>query len=226
MPITHYGPAGLTLYARVADGSDTSVALTAGSGVNTGVYTATDAALVTAGLAAGNWPFGVYAGAVGSQSASDVLHGGGQIAFDGTVETSADELISSGAFTVAAQANSGSAATASISAIEVAKEYTFCADSSGRRSRNIVEVNTNHDGTFAIEPALNRWGDLDINATHTVTVTGPDTVTTSNISVSGDGKQIHFDTTALTTAGTYTVTATVVTLDSVTLVITGTLIVY
>lgn len=59
MSITFYGSTGLTLYARVQTGASTFVAaaLTEGTSGGLGVYTVSDAALVTAGLPSTGGPF-------------------------------------------------------------------------------------------------------------------------------------------------------------------------
>lgn len=89
------------------------------------------------------------------------------------------------------------------------------------RARNIVEVANGFLGTLAMAPALNLG--TTIASVSSVTVVGPASVTTSSLAVDKSRTRAHFDVPALTTAGTYTATVTVTTIDSQTIVTTGTL---
>ena len=86
MPITCYTTTGLSLYALFGDGSDTAVALTEGASLKAGLYTASDAAIAGAGLAAGEWPYRLLVGSAGAKSASDPQVGAGSLRWSGTAE--------------------------------------------------------------------------------------------------------------------------------------------
>lgn len=89
--ITYSGTTGQTLYARVQTGASTFVAcaLTEGSSGGLGIYSVTDAALVTAGLSSpstGNgFEYTVRSGSA-STTANDAIKGYGTIAWSGSVE--------------------------------------------------------------------------------------------------------------------------------------------
>lgn len=89
MPITHHGTTSQTLYARVqtAASTFTACALTEGSSGGLGVYTATDAALVTATLTStdGDYAYTVRSGSP-SATANDLIVGQGVLGWAGTVE--------------------------------------------------------------------------------------------------------------------------------------------
>lgn len=72
MPITAYYATGEDLYVRFSDGSNTAVDLTEGSSLKLGQYDAADAAIDSAGLAAGTFSARVFLGTASGQSSSDV----------------------------------------------------------------------------------------------------------------------------------------------------------
>lgn len=90
MPITCYTTTGLSLYALFGDTSDTAVALTEGSSHKLGAYTASDAAIAGASLAAGDWPYRILIGSAGSKSASDPQVGAGSLRWSGSAEVLAN----------------------------------------------------------------------------------------------------------------------------------------
>lgn len=86
--ITFYTATGQTLYVRFNDVSDTAVDLTEGSSLEVGEYVATDAVIVTAGLASGTYSGRVFVGTASGQANTDVQVGiVEQFIFNGTIET-------------------------------------------------------------------------------------------------------------------------------------------
>src|SRR4051812_22877198 len=89
MGITFHGATGQTLYARVQTAATTftACALTEGSSGGLGVYNATDAALVSAGISAsdGDYVYTVRSGTA-SATVNDTIVGSGVLGWTGTVE--------------------------------------------------------------------------------------------------------------------------------------------
>ena len=119
----------------------------------------------------------------------------------------------------------------SVTADRVAKQQTFFIGSEGNVARNIVTLNAWSSGTrtlaFDFSELLDQ-ADTRINAVSTVTVVqsdGSPSITTSNLRKHQNGKVAIWDTAAISSAnaGTYVVTVTITTLDSNTIVVTGTL---
>ncbi len=99
---------GKQLYVRFDDSSNTAVNLTEGSTLKAGRYTAADAAIDTAGLAAGNYTGRIFIGTAGAQSSSDVLVGVvNDFTFGASTQTSSDSRLISALFGTAT-ADSGS----------------------------------------------------------------------------------------------------------------------
>lgn len=113
----------------------------------------------------------------------------------------------------------GAAAIAAVSSAEVSASRTWYATE--YRARNIVEVATGFVGTFALAPDLNT--ETTIATVSSATLSGPTSVTATGLTVDASKTKAHFTVPALNTAGTYTVTVTVVTVDSQTIVTTATL---
>ncbi len=87
--ITYHGTTGQTLYARVQTGTSTfkGVALTEGTSGGLGVYSVTDAALVSAGITStdGDYAYTIRSGSA-SDTANDAIVGYGTLGWAGTVE--------------------------------------------------------------------------------------------------------------------------------------------
>lgn len=71
MPIVAYYTTGQSLYVRFDDGSNTAVNLVEGSGLKAGCYSVADAAIDSAGLAAGTFSGRIFKGTAGAQSGGD-----------------------------------------------------------------------------------------------------------------------------------------------------------
>lgn len=115
-----------------------------------------------------------------------------------------------------------------VTADRVAKQATFFVGSEGNSSRNIVTLNAWSSGTRTLGYDLTELleqADTNLNTVTSVTVEGNASITTSNLRKHQNGKVALWDTAAISeaNAGTYLVTVTVTTLDSNTIVLTGTL---
>lgn len=75
MPVKIRTTSGLSLYVLFDDASDTAVNLTEGSSLKAGWYTAADAAIAAASLAAGTYDYSIMAGLAANKSAGDLLVG-------------------------------------------------------------------------------------------------------------------------------------------------------
>lgn len=222
--------ASQTLYVRIYPTSSTAVhnTLTAGTSNAVRRYAVTDAALVTAGLAASTsgvtvaYAYDVFYG-TSSASADDVLWGSGTLFWkDGAAQGGPDTgvTLSAGDIDdiVDALVLAGAVATP-VSADIIADTRTWIAD--GYRARNIIEVEDSFVGTFAYKPNLNTA--TTINTVSAVAITGAATVTATDLSVDRSRTKAMFTVPSLTTAGDYTVRVTVTTVDGQTIVSTGTL---
>lgn len=87
MPVkTRLVTTGLNVYVLFDDASNTAVDMAAGSGVQATLYEATDAAIVTAGLAAGTYIASVFQGDEGVPTVDDKFYGSREFRWDGTNE--------------------------------------------------------------------------------------------------------------------------------------------
>lgn len=100
---------GKQLYVRFDDSSNTAVNLTEGSTLKAGRYTAADAAIDTAGLAAGTYTGRIFIGTAGAQSSGDVLVGVvNDFTFGASTQTSSDARLVAAMFgTSTADSGSG-----------------------------------------------------------------------------------------------------------------------
>jgi hypothetical protein len=117
---------------------------------------------------------------------------------------------------------SGGGGAALVDADVVTDSRTWFATSN--RARNIISVNGPFEGTFALKPDINP--NTTIDSVDSVTITGPATVTATDLKVNRAFTRAHFSVPPLTTPGTYTVAVTVTTIDSQAITTTGTLKVY
>ena len=79
----------LALYCRFDDASSTAVAMTAGTGVQAARYEASDSAIATASLPAGDYTVAVCEGVAASQAATDRVLARGDFRWDGSAEITA-----------------------------------------------------------------------------------------------------------------------------------------
>ena len=129
-----------------------------------------------------------------------------------SIELYRPKITEGNTLTVSSEGEASVAGT-TVSATSVEKNRTWYGED--YRATNIIKVATGFAGTFALMPAINR--NTTISTVDSVTITGPDSVTASNLSVRLDKKAALFTVSALATAGTYTVLATVTTVDSQTI---------
>lgn len=106
-------------------------------------------------------------------------------------------------------------------ATEVIDEHTHYCD--GYQSRSIIELKQNFAGTLALVPDLVASSTID--SVVSVALTGAASVTGTNLRKSSSQRVALYDVAALSTTGTYTVTATIITTNNETIVNTGTVIV-
>lgn len=118
---------------------------------------------------------------------------------------------------------------AQLTATEVPRQLTFFVGSEGAVSRNIITLKAWSSGTRTLAYDLSELLDqanTTINTVTSVTVAKSGTsITTSNLRKHQEQKKAIWETAAISSAntGTYTVTITLVTIDSNTIVVTGTL---
>lgn len=236
---------GQTLYVRFDDASNTAVDLTEGSTLKEGRYTAADAAIDSAGLAAGTYTGRVFIGTAGAQSSSDVIVGVlPEFIFGASTQTTSyqnmlAQIVAStplAAFfdnqpeaSVTLDAGdiedivdaliAAGAVAAPVDADVVDDSRTWFA--TDYRARNIVTVGDNFAGTLALQPDLNPGS--TIASVNSVSITGAATVTATDLSLNRAKTRAHFTVPTLTTTGTYTVVVTVTTVDGQTIPTTATL---
>lgn len=103
------------------------------------------------------------------------------------------------------------AAVTPFAAKEVIASRTWRPGADSSRADNIVTVKRLFAGSLMAYLPLNEDG--DVQGVASVTITGPASVTATNLRKSGDGRAVIFDVPSLTTAGTYTVVPTGTTAD-------------
>lgn len=172
---------GKQLYVRFDDSSNTAVNLTEGSTLKAGRYTAADAAIDTAGLAAGTYTGRIFIGTAGAQSSSDVLVGVvNDFTFGASTQTSSDARLISALFGTSTADSGDGTVGRTLHWLEAA--FT----SIGKYSTNALSnAPTGSGGTEPddrdLEPVQHVWqlkrsGDGTLRSTNPLYVHGGDTI--------------------------------------------------